>query len=537
MIPFASQRASGQDLATHLLNAEDNEHVMVMDVRGALANDLHGAFAEWQLQADALTNCRNYLYSLSINPDPAQGRLTQEQYRDYVERVEKALGLEGQPRAVVFHIKHDREHAHIVWSRIDAEAGKAVQLSFDREKLMRVTRQFARDHGLELAGGYDRDHDNPEKSSQLSLYDKHQQDTTGLTREQRMELVTELWRTRDSAKAFVRALGEHGYMLARGNRPYVLVDIHGDTNALPRLIDDKSVRAKDVRAFLERDFPPETLPSVDEAKALAAKQRKDKAIQDKLDREAAAIKALSDKEAERRRAALTKVRELAARQNKERAAMKKKHHAERVSFRAKRLELARSIRQQRLRARPKGLARFLGRVTGMEHVIKRIRQYRDRNRRTETRQLQAALIERQRKTETELVKEHRLVMENQKRSLRSVMKVEKREQRSRAIKSLRRARQEQRARRGVEHLDAIDSKSYEALLSKGVEKAPKQQGRDLEDWRSGWNRLSHQFTKAADEFEKGEAGDRGDKTSKPKLAQQEEVRRRQQRRRDQDKER
>tara|TARA_R110002110_G_scaffold415337_1_gene649283 strand:- start:17811 stop:19418 length:1608 start_codon:yes stop_codon:yes gene_type:complete len=534
MIPFASQRASGQDLATHLLNAEDNEHVMVMDVRGALANDLHGAFAEWQLQADALTNCRNYLYSLSINPDPAHGRLTQEQYRDYVDRVERALGLEGQPRAVVFHIKHDREHAHIVWSRIDAEAGKAVQLSFDREKLMRVTRQFARDHGIQLADGYDRDKDNPDKSSQLSLYDKHQQDTTGLTREQRMELVTELWRTCDSAKAFVRALGERGYMLARGNRPYVLVDIHGDTNALPRLINDKAVRAKDVRAFLEQDFPPEALPSVEEAKALAARQRKEKAIKDKIDREAEAKKELSEKEAARRHAALNKVRSLAQVQRNERDALKQKHRKELSSFRKKRLEHAKRVRQQRLKSRPTGLARFLGRVTGVNKVVRHVRKHRDRKRVQETKKLQAALLNRHRQERARLTEEQKLVMADKKRSLRSITKVEKREQQSRATKALRHARQAQRSRKGVEHLQAIDSKAYEALIGKEYGQASTEPKRDLEQWRSDAGRLTQQFTKVADELEETTKGKGDSKAHDQGLKRREENARKRRRDRDQD---
>ena len=113
MIPFSSQRGLGQDLATHLQNTHDNEHMEIAHLRGAIAKDLNGAFAEWELQADALTNCRNYLYSLSVNPDPTQDGLTREQYLEYVERVENALGLAGQPRAIVFHIKHEREHAHV----------------------------------------------------------------------------------------------------------------------------------------------------------------------------------------------------------------------------------------------------------------------------------------------------------------------------------------------------------------------------------------------------------------------------------------
>ena len=44
MIPFASQRGGGQDLATHLMNEHDNEFMELAQVRGAVAHDLHGAF-------------------------------------------------------------------------------------------------------------------------------------------------------------------------------------------------------------------------------------------------------------------------------------------------------------------------------------------------------------------------------------------------------------------------------------------------------------------------------------------------------------
>ena len=53
MIPFASQRGGGRDLATHLMNAHDNEYLELADVRGAIADDLHGAFAGWAAQARA----------------------------------------------------------------------------------------------------------------------------------------------------------------------------------------------------------------------------------------------------------------------------------------------------------------------------------------------------------------------------------------------------------------------------------------------------------------------------------------------------
>ena len=113
--------------------------------------------------------------------------------------------------------------------------------------------------------------------------------------------VTEAWRRSDNARAFVRALEDLGYVLATGKRPYVLVDLYGEMNALPKLIDDRTVRTKDLRAFLERDFPPESLPSVDEAKALVAQHRQ--AIEDfkKAQGHADRVDVLKRSQAERRR--------------------------------------------------------------------------------------------------------------------------------------------------------------------------------------------------------------------------------------------
>lgn len=39
------------------------------------------------------------------------------------------------------------------------------------------------------------------------------------------------------------------FFAATGKRPYLLVDLYGGQHALPRLIDDKQVRSKDVVAF------------------------------------------------------------------------------------------------------------------------------------------------------------------------------------------------------------------------------------------------------------------------------------------------
>src|SRR5690606_26912745 len=110
MILKASQRAHGDDLATHLLNAFDHERVEIAEIYGAVAEDLHGAFAEFEAIATG-TRAKQPLYSLSINP-PAP--LTRAQYEETIAAIEQRLGLTGQPRAVVFHVKHGREHCHVV---------------------------------------------------------------------------------------------------------------------------------------------------------------------------------------------------------------------------------------------------------------------------------------------------------------------------------------------------------------------------------------------------------------------------------------
>lgn len=48
MILKGNQRTGGRDLATYLSNEYDNERIEVASVRGTVADDLHGAFAEYE---------------------------------------------------------------------------------------------------------------------------------------------------------------------------------------------------------------------------------------------------------------------------------------------------------------------------------------------------------------------------------------------------------------------------------------------------------------------------------------------------------
>lgn len=456
MIAFGSQRSGGGDLATHLSNAEDNEYVELADLRGSIASELHGAFSEWEAQSRAMTRAKNYLYSLSVNPDPAQGRLTREQYEDYINRAEESLGLGGQPRAVVFHIKEGRdgelrEHCHVVWSRTDIQDHKAIPISFDRQKLMMVAREFARDHGLKLPDGY---HKGWAKADQLSLYEKAQQDQTGLTKEERMALITDLWRQSDTAKAFIAGLEENGYILATGRRPYVLVDLYGHMNALPKMIDDKNVRTKDIRAFLEKDYPPDSLPDVEEARRSVKAFRDEREAHRKFENRAEELEILKRSQDVRREKL---EQETAAIRESQRAACEKlvsDQSRELQNLRAGQAAQDARIQFERARRTPQGLAGFLARASGIAFLRRQINKFEDRKRDEAQAEARRAMEQRQDEQRRLQEETHRLQMAEQHRKEHAQEQVFTRERRS-----LETAQKRERAvslRRGAEHMPALN---------------------------------------------------------------------------------
>ena len=378
MIPFASQRGSGQDLATHLQNEIDNEKVEIYDLRGSVADDLDGAFAEWKAQADNLTKCKNYLYSLSVNPDQRQGELNKEQYLDFLQRVEDTLGLEHQPRALVFHVKDGREHLHAVYSRIDVENEKAVHMPFDHDKLVMITRKFARDYGLHLPEGYSKERGQHEGKGQLLLHEKSQQDTTGISKEERTAVVTDIWRSSDSPAAFVAGLQDHGYVLCTGRRDYVLVDYYGNVNALPRLIDDKEIRTQQIREFLNEEFRLENLPYVDETRENIGENRKRFEEHRRSQEHQHRLEQLATAQKRRRADVVSSAESEKRKRQAEITGLSIAHDAERQEAeRVQQEEADRmlSARQERERT---GLTAFLAKASGLDAIERAVYRRQDR---------------------------------------------------------------------------------------------------------------------------------------------------------------
>ncbi|WP_375205344.1 relaxase/mobilization nuclease domain-containing protein [Hyphococcus sp.] len=257
MILVGNQRGGAKNLANHLLS-QDNEHVEVHEIRGFASDDLHGAFHEAYAMSKG-TRCKQFLFSLSLNP-PAQERVKTPIFEEAISKVETKLGLENQPRAIVFHEKEGRRHAHVVWSRINAEEMKAVQLSYSHRKLQEVSREIYLEHGWKLPKGI-ADHSKSDPRN-FTLDEWQQAKRQGQDPRAIKTALQDAWAISDNKAAFENALKERGFILARGDRRgFVVLDQGGNIHALGK--KTVGATAKDVR---NRLGDPKELMSLEDAR-------------------------------------------------------------------------------------------------------------------------------------------------------------------------------------------------------------------------------------------------------------------------------
>lgn len=263
MILKGNQRGGGKQLAAHLMKVEDNEHVEIHELRGFLSDDLHSAFHEAYAVSRG-TRATQFLFSLSLNPPPNE-KVAVDVFEAAIETVEQKLGLDGQPRAIVFHEKEGRRHAHAVWSRIDPEQMTAINLPFYKTKLREVSRELFFEHSWQMPRGLV---DSKERDPYSFTHTEWEQaKRSGHDPKVLKQMFQEVWVSSDSRQAFTAALRARGYTLARGDRRgFVAVDYRGEVYAIARYA---GIKTKDVR---ERLGDGKDLPSVEEATtAIAAR--------------------------------------------------------------------------------------------------------------------------------------------------------------------------------------------------------------------------------------------------------------------------
>ncbi|GJM04465.1 MAG: hypothetical protein DHS20C09_04560 [marine bacterium B5-7] len=258
MIIKASQRGGARSLSQHLLNANDNEHVHVHEISGFVSDNLHGAFQEAEAISKG-TKCKQFLFSVSLSP-PKGEDVSAETFEDAAKRIETTMDLEGQPRVLVFHEKDGRLHAHAVWSRIDAEKLRAINLPYFKNRLMEISKQLYLDNNWKLPEG----HINRENRNPLNFTTKqwYQAKRIGENPRQIKQTLKECWAISGTKPKFEQALERNGYYLAKGDRRgYVAVDWRGEVYSLSKWLDVKK------KGLQERLGNGKNLQSIAEVKA------------------------------------------------------------------------------------------------------------------------------------------------------------------------------------------------------------------------------------------------------------------------------
>lgn len=265
MIIKGGSRAGPQQLAAHLLRADTNERIDILELDSAV-DDLAATFRDWQTLSEGTRGTKG-LYHVNIDPD-ARYDMTPQQWAEAVAVLERELGFDGQPRAVVLHEKKGRQHIHVVWARTDIET---MTLRSDSNNYLAHERASQK---LELAFGHEPvpgKHAKRDRSKQpdfpraeVNHGEWQQAERSGISVADRRAQIAALKEASDNGAAFKSALEEAGYVLAQGDkRDFVLVTAEGSVLSLSR---ELKMKAAEVRAFMA-DVERAALPTAAEAKA------------------------------------------------------------------------------------------------------------------------------------------------------------------------------------------------------------------------------------------------------------------------------
>lgn len=266
MILKGGPRAKAAELATHLLRTDTNETVRLLGCNGTAAQDVRGSLLEMEAVA-AGGRTGKPLYHISISPE-ADERLTDAQWALAAERLEKALGMEGHQRVMVLHTKNGRQHAHIVWNRVDIETLKTAHHSHNYRTHEQVARALEREFGLKRTQGRHAEVEGERKEKKRpNTRESQQAARTGWSADQARADIRAAWEQSDSGTAFRAHLLANGYQLARGDRrDVVILDPGCGIHSVARRA---GVKVTEVRARLA-DLDLRQLPDVEQAKALIA---------------------------------------------------------------------------------------------------------------------------------------------------------------------------------------------------------------------------------------------------------------------------
>jgi hypothetical protein len=292
MIAKGSSRSGPKQLATYLMRVDrydTGEPAELIELRSPwvvengsrehAARQLIETFRDWQALAEG-TQGDYGLYHAQISPAPKYATgMTPEQWKRAADILGEELGLHDQPRALVVHAgKDDRPHLHVVWSRTDIDEMTLRTDSFNYQAHERASHRMELEFGQEFVPGKHAKRDRekqPEFPREAYSQDEDQQaKRAGQSVAERKAEIAALRKAADNGQAFKAALEDAGYLLAKGDRGYIIVDEAGNPSVLSRNL---GMKKKEVEAFMA-GVELDKLPTIKEAQALQETRQQDRKV-------------------------------------------------------------------------------------------------------------------------------------------------------------------------------------------------------------------------------------------------------------------
>jgi hypothetical protein len=110
MIAKGTTHNNGVRLAVYMTTSKEGERAELWQLRGFGATNIKDAFRDVQIMAGA-TKCEQPFFHVQVRNREGE-TLTRQQWEITADRIERMLGLSGQPRAISFHTYEHNDDEH-----------------------------------------------------------------------------------------------------------------------------------------------------------------------------------------------------------------------------------------------------------------------------------------------------------------------------------------------------------------------------------------------------------------------------------------
>jgi hypothetical protein len=262
----------GAKLTRYMLTGEKGEIAQFIEARGFdfFHSDPVEAARLMQRMAELLTNSDMPFFHGQARTDPHE-RLTDADWVEVIDRMEKRLGFTGQPRFVTAHIdpQSGEKHFHAAWFRLDPERECVIDPGLFKNRLREEARKVEKNFALRELSDHRQPHDRARYADRREVEESRRLGTN--VREIRTAIL-DAFEKSDSGRAFAAAIQTHGYELAYGDRHdcFVVVDHAGGQHALNKKLTGKTLQETRQRFS---DIGRMQLPSVEEAQEMQAARK------------------------------------------------------------------------------------------------------------------------------------------------------------------------------------------------------------------------------------------------------------------------